>query len=58
MPKEVKIMIIKQTLIFANSLCNSKQTEQPRGQNYNAEGGRGGEGQSVADDGDCSKIML
>ena len=51
-------MIIKQTLIFANSLCNSKQTEQPRGQNYNAEGGRGGEGQSVADDGDCSKIML
>lgn len=35
-------MIIKQTLIFANLLCNSKQAEQPRGQNYNAEGGWGG----------------
>lgn len=58
MPKEVKIMIIRQTLIFANLLCNSKQAEQPWGQNYNAEGGWSGEGQSVADDGDYSKIML
>ena len=53
-------MIIKQTLIFANLLCNSKQAEQPRGQNYNAEG-VGGTGKIVgvvADDGDYSKIML